>query len=194
MPGRDLNLTLILDGCRRDNRNSQRKLYEHFYGYGMNISLRYGRNREEALEILNDAFLKTLTNLEKYDTNYPFKGWFRRILINTAIDYHRANHKHPAHLELVSSIDVSEGEIELPEISPEEDMLPILQELTPSYRIVFNLFVMEGYKHHEIAQKLGISVSTSRSNFIRAKQKLRNILLKKGAQEAVRNENLRLKN
>lgn len=194
MPGRDLNLTLIIDGCRRGNRNSQRKLYEHFYGYGMNISLRYGRNREEALEILNDAFLKALTNLDKYDSNYPFKGWLRRILINSAIDYHRANHKHPPHLELISTIDVSEEEIEMPKMSREEDMLPILQELSPAYRMVFNLFVIEDYKHHEIAEKLGISVSTSRSNFIRAKQKLRSIMIKKGAQEAGNNNHSRKTN
>ena len=157
----------------------------------MNISLRYGKNREEALEILNDAFLKALTNLEKFDSDYPFKGWLRRILINSAIDYHRANHKHPSHLELVSTMDVSEDEMEMPKISPEEDMLPILQELSPAYRMVFNLFIMEGYKHHEIAEKLGISVSTSRSNFIRAKQKLRKILLKKGAQEGKNNNHSR---
>ncbi len=183
-----------MEGCRRGNRNSQRKLYEHFYGYGMNISLRYGKNREEALEILNDAFLKALTNLDKYDSDYPFKGWLRRILINSAIDYHRANHKHPPHLELVSTMDVSEDEIDMPKISPEEDMLPILRELSPAYRMVFNLFVMEGYKHHEIAAQLGISVSTSRSNFIRAKQKLRNIILKQRAKETGKNNQSRKRN
>ncbi|MDX1942943.1 MAG: sigma-70 family RNA polymerase sigma factor [Saprospiraceae bacterium] len=192
MPKGELNLNLILEGCRRGNRNSQRKLYEHFYGYAMNICLRYGKNREEALEILNDGFLKALTNLDKYDPNYPFKGWLRRILVNTAIDYHRKNHKLPIILELSSSADLFEEDMPLSEISPDEDMLPILQELSPEYRLVFNLFVMEDYKHHEIAELLGISVSTSRSNLARAKEKLRAILIKKSAKSLQMNGDGRL--
>ncbi len=192
MPKGELNLNLILEGCRRGNRNSQRKLYEHFYGYAMNICLRYGKNREEALEILNDGFLKALTNLDKYDPNYPFKGWLRRILVNTAIDYHRKNHKLPVILELNTSTDLLEDDAPLPKISPDEDMLPILQELSPEYRLVFNLFVMEDYKHHEIAELLGISVSTSRSNLARAKEKLRAILIKKSAKALKMNGDGRL--
>ncbi|MCB0550095.1 MAG: sigma-70 family RNA polymerase sigma factor [Phaeodactylibacter sp.] len=179
MPEEKINLTLILQGCLRGSRNSQRKLYEYFYGYALNICLHYSRNREEAVEILNDAFLKVFTKLEQYDPDYPFRGWLRRILIHSAIDYHRRNHKHAPHLELMASADVAEEEIPMPQISPDEDLLPILQQLTPAYRVVFILFVMESYKHHEIAEMLNISVSTSRSNLLRAKEKLR-ALLEKG--------------
>ena len=178
MSEENLNLTLILQGCLRGNRNSQRKLYEHFYGYAMNVCLRYSKNREEAVEILNDAFLKALTKIDQYDPAYPFRGWLRRILIHSAIDYHRKNHKHAEHLELTALTDVADGDMPMPRISPDEDVLPALQQLTPAYRMVFILFVMEGYKHHEIAEMLDISVSTSRSNFIRAKEKLRAILEK----------------
>ncbi|MCB9294686.1 MAG: RNA polymerase sigma factor [Lewinellaceae bacterium] len=174
-----INLTLILQGCQRGSRNSQQKLYEHFYGYAMNICLRYSRNREEAVEILNDAFLKVFTRLDQYDPSFPFRGWLRRILIHAAIDYHRKNHKHAPNLELTPLSDVAEEEVPMPKISPDEDMLPILQQLTPAYRMVFILFVMDGYKHHEIAEMLDISVSTSRSNLLRAKEKLR-ALLEKG--------------
>ncbi len=184
MPEDNINLKLILEGCRRGSRNSQRKLYEHFYGYAMNICLRYSRKREEAVEILNDAFLKAFTRLDQYDTDYPFRGWLRRILIHSAIDYHRKHHKFSAQLELTALTDVSEEETPMPRISADEDMLPILQQLTPAYRVVFNLFVMEGYKHHEIAEMLGISVSTSRSNLLRAKEKLRAILEKEGNRSA----------
>lgn len=179
MPEDNINLKLILEGCRRGSRNSQRKLYEHFYGYAMNICLRYSRKREEAVEILNDAFLKALTRLDQYDPDYPFRGWLRQIIVHSAIDYHRKNHKLPAQLELAVVADKSEDEMPMPRLSPDEDVLPVLQELTPAYRVVFNLFVMEGYKHHEIAEMLGISVSTSRSNLLRAKEKLRAILEKK---------------
>lgn len=179
MPHEELNLTLILQGCRRGNRNSQRKLYEHFYGYAFNICLRYAKNREEAVEILNDAFLKMFINLDKYDAAFPFKSWLRRILINSAIDYHRRNNKLATYLELNAAADVAHEEMPMPALSPNEDVLPILQKLSPEYRLVFNLFVMEDYKHHEIAEMLGISVSTSRSNLARAKEKLRTFLEKK---------------
>ena len=173
-----INLTLILQGCQRGSRNSQRKLYEHFYGYAMNVCLRYSKNREEAVEILNDAFLKIFTKLDQYDPDYPFRAWLRSILVHAAIDYYRKNHKHPAHLELTALTDVAKEEPAMPRISPDEDMIPVLQQLTPVYRMVFTLFVIEGYKHHEIAQMLDISVSTSRSNLLRAKEKLRSILEK----------------
>ncbi len=110
---RDINLKLILEGCRDGNRNSQRRLYEHFYGYGMNICMRYSKNRDVALEILNDSFLKALTNLDKYDNEYPFKGWLRRILITTAIDYFRANQKLPDHLDLEEAAEAA-GSYDLP--------------------------------------------------------------------------------
>lgn len=187
MPENNLNLKLLLEGCLRNNRNSQRKLYEHFYGYGMNICLRYARNREEALEMLNDGFLKVFGKLNYYDPAYPFKGWLRRILINAAIDYHRLHHKQPPHLELLDAGALADDEAPLPTISPDEDLLPIIQQLPPGYRMVFNLYVMEGYKHHEIAELLGISVGTSKSNLLRAKEKLRILLENKGGKMAKNN-------
>src|SRR5690606_39223785 len=127
---------LILQGCRADNRNSQRKLYEHFYGYAMSICLLYSKNREEAVEILNDGFLKVFNNLHQYDPNHRFKTWLRRILINTAIDYHRKNHAFPVHLELtVANGLAADEEMHMPSLSPEEDVLPVLQKLTPGYRV-----------------------------------------------------------
>ena len=145
----------------------------------MNICLRYSKSREEAVEILNDAFLKVFKNLYQYTPSKSFQGWLRRILINSAIDYYRAHHKYPAFLELKETAAISQEEATLPELLPNEDVLPILQKLSPGYRVVFNLFVMEGYKHTEIAAMLDISVSTSRSNLQRAKNKLRSLLQEK---------------
>ena len=154
-------------------------LYEHFFGYGMNIGLRYSKNREEAEEVLNNAFLKVFTHFDKYDPTLPFRTWLRRILINSAIDYFRANQKYPVLLELHTSNDVSDESLPMPHLAPGEDMLPIVQELPPAYRMVFNLYVMEEYSHDEIGELLGISASASRSNLARAKEKLRAMLLKK---------------
>ncbi len=177
MADKEIDQHLLLQGCRQGDRNSQRKLYEHFYGYAMSICLRYSRHREEAVEILNDAFLKAFTHLDKYDSSYPFRIWLRRILINSAIDYYRKNHHLPNHLELTEATDLSAEEMPMPRIGEEEDMLPILRKLSPAYRLVFNLFVMEGYAHQEIAELLGIDARTSRSNLLRAKENIRVLLV-----------------
>lgn len=174
----EINLERILQGCRDGNRNSQRWLYEHFYGYAMSICLRYSKSREEAVEILNDGFLKIFNNLHQYDPGRSFKTWLRCILINTAIDYHRKRHAFPAHLELTAAEALADEEMPMPHLSPDEDVLPILQKLSTAYRVVFNLYVMEGFKHEEIAGMLGISIGTSRSNLVRAKEALRLLLTK----------------
>ncbi len=174
----EINLKVILQGCLRGDRNSQRRLYEHFYGYAMSICLRYAKNREEAAEILNDGFLKTFAHLDRFDPSYSFKSWLRRILINSAIDFHRKNSHLPAFLELKMASEVTDDEQPLPQLSPDEDVLPILQKLSPAYRVVFNLYVMEDFKHEEIAEMLGISVGTSRSNLVRAKETLRALMTK----------------
>lgn len=170
------NLKLIILGCRSRNQLSQFKLYEHFYGYGMSIVLRYCSQEPEAMEVLNDGFLKVFKKIEYYNDDFPFKLWLRRILINTAIDYYRKKIKEPMHLNLVSEDYNFGAEMPLPEIAPEADLLPIVQQLPTAYRMVFNLYVMEEYKHHEIAEMLDISVGTSKSNLARAKNKLRELL------------------
>ena len=171
-----INLKLLIENCRKGNRNSQRKLYEHFYGFGMKIALRYAANKDEALEILNDGFLKVFLKLNQYDSDLPFKPWFGKILVNASIDYHRSRQGYGRYVELSAVQELSTDQSAFPEITPHEDILPIVQQLPPAYRLVFNLFVMEGYKHREIAQMLDISISTSKSNLTRAKEKLRTLL------------------
>ena len=183
----NINLDLILEGCRKGSLPSQRKLYEHFYGYGLNISLRYAKNRVEAEEILHDGFLKIFFNLDKYDKSYQFKSWLRKVIINAAIDYYRKFKKHRLEIASDQLSTYIEDNTPLPPIGPTEDVLPILQELPPAYRMVFNLYVMEGYKHHEIAEQLQISVGTSKSNLARAKAKLKVLwLAKKGINSKVK--------
>ncbi|MBC7776813.1 MAG: sigma-70 family RNA polymerase sigma factor [Phycisphaerae bacterium] len=179
MREKNFDLLLVLQGCLKGNRNSQRRLYEQFYGYALSICLRYSKGRDEAVEILNDAFLKVFNHLDKYDTAYPFKVWLRRVLINSAIDYHRKNRNLTLTLDLASAVELAAEEMPLPKLSKEEDVLPILQKLSPAYRVVFNLYVLEGYTHQEIAELLGIDVRTSRSNLSRAIQNLRALMTKK---------------
>lgn len=173
---KNINLKLIIAGCRRENRQSQRILFEHFFGYGMNICLRYTKNKEEAEEVLNNGFLKIFKHIQRYDSNYPFRTWLRQIMVNTAIDHYRANQKAPTFLELNTDILENNEPSYNPPFLEKEDMLPIIQQLPPAYRMVFNLYVMEEYNHNEIGELLGISPKTSRSNLSRAKEKLRQMI------------------
>lgn len=184
MHNQKLNLQLLIEGCRKNNRQSQRRLYEHFYGYGMNICLRYAKDKEEAEEMLNDGFLKALLNIERYDPDYPFRAWLRKILVNSAIDYYRKYQKYHLNFSTDEIIDVADDSSFLPSIDKDDDVLPIIQELPRAYRMVFNLYVFEGYKHHEIAELLNISTGTSKSNLARAKAKLRTLWINKNGDSA----------
>lgn len=175
----NINVNLLIENCKQGNRNSQRGLYEYFYGYGMSIALRYSKTKDQAQEILNDAFLKVFMNLDRFDADRSFKPWLRKIIIYGAIDQYRANQKYMNHISFSTEMEIADDPFPLPEISPNEDVLPIIQKLPPAYQMVFNLYVMEEYKHQEIAEKLNIKVSTSKSNLARAKANLRKMLSKK---------------
>ena len=168
----------LIIGCQTGSSKSQEQLYKKFYGYAMSISLRYATSKEEASEILNDAFLRVFQSVHRFDTDKPFKPWLSRIVVNTAISRFRKEkkHLHQADIERAnhhSSLDESA----LDKLSAEE-IIDCLQELPELYRITFNMYELEGYSHKEIASELGLSESSSRSNLSRAKSKLQTILKK----------------
>ncbi len=149
------------------------------YAYGMSITLRYSKSRDEAALILNDAFMKVFSNLKEYDTNRPFKPWLRRIIINTAINHFYKTNRSNGHYK---DLNITNGLLKVDENITSgityAEIIEMVQQLTPVYRTVFNLYVIEGYKHREIADKLGISVGTSKSNLSKAKRNLQAILEK----------------
>ena len=167
----------LLAGCLRNHRQSQELLYRQFYGYAMSVCLLYAPTREGALEVLNDGFLKVFTRLEQYDPAQPFKGWLRRILINTALDHYRQEVRHLNHesVEQAAATVVS-GAADAQSQLAHAELLALIQHLSPAYRLVFNLYVMDGYTHDEIAGQLGISVGASKSNLARARENLRQML------------------
>lgn len=164
-------LAIIIEKCKNNDRESQRLLYQHFYNYGMTICSRYATHREEAKEILNDGFVKVFTKLDLYSSNLSFKAWLNKILVNTAIDYFRKNQLNLPTVDLENAQHCEIAEEVLENLSVEE-VFKLINRLSPVYRMVFNLYVVEGYKHHEIAEKLGISVGASKSNFAKAKMRL----------------------
>ncbi len=143
----------------------------------MSVCLRYTSNREEAVEVLHDSFMKVFTKIHQYDENQAFKHWFRRILINTAINHYKRENKHNNKTETLSSAMQVKGHEEdaVAQLNYQE-MIQVIQQLSPVYRTVFNLFVIEGYGHEEIAEKLEISEGASKSNLSRARAKLRELL------------------
>ena len=172
----DEKLISIIAAARKGKTEAQRAIYSQFYGYGMSISVRYAENSEEAEEILNDTFMKVFKNLGNYNPNHSFKSWFRRILINTAIDYHRKYQKYRHTLGISHAYSVSVDTDIMANMSAKE-ILALVQQLAPSYRTVFNMYVMEGYKHKEIGQRLGITEATSRATLASARYKLQKMIL-----------------
>ena len=164
-----------LIGCKKAHRESQKLLYQEFYNYGMSICLRYAENRDEAVEILNDGFMKIFDNIKRFDLNLSFKPWLRKILVNTAINFFHQKQRMIKTEELSNGESEAGVEVILSGISYNE-VISLLQKLPPAYRTVFNLFVIEGYKHEEIANLLNISVGTSKSNLFKAKEHLKKIL------------------
>ena len=176
-------LKLTIQGCVLNDRLSQKKIYTSFYNYAMSICSIYTSNYEDSVEILNDGFLKIFKEIYRYQPAYAdhvlsFKGWLRKIMLYTAIDHFRKNHKNRFTKELDNEADwkSAPGEDALDRLSFKE-IVTSMQKLTPGYRIIFNLFVIENFSHEEISKRLGISIGTSKSNLARGRKQLQKILL-----------------
>lgn len=178
-------LEQIISGCLGNDRRSQEKLFKLYYGKMLSVCMRYSTDRDSAEEVVQEGFIKIFDKLEAFDYKGSFEGWMRRIMANTAIDSIRKSKKDPIltdndeDFKLGASNPMIESEeIELSRIKAEIAMEAI-NELSPSYKAVFNLYVFEYYKHKEIAEILGISEGTSKSNFAKAKMNLQKILKEK---------------
>jgi RNA polymerase sigma-70 factor (ECF subfamily) len=186
-------LTYHVEGCSLNRRESQKIIYSSFYGYAMAICDRYAGKQDDAIEILNDGFLKVFREIHHYQPAYSdvissFKGWVRKIMVYTAIDHFRKNQKH----KLVTQLDpveyqmASSGASAIDKLSYDE-IIRAIQDLSPGYRTVFNLFVIDGLSHDEIAEKLDISTGTSKSNLSKARKQLQKILYKLNEVHETRN-------
>ncbi len=157
----------IINRCKSGDRNSQEKLY-HMYSkklYG--LSLRYTKNHDEAQDILHDGFIKIFQNIKQLKDINAIEGWMKKIIINTALEKFRTfKYTDPIHEVRIMKEDTSynsDNEIR------QKDLLKLVQDLSPQYRMVFNLYAIEGYNHKEIAKLLNISEGTSKSNLSRAR-------------------------
>ncbi|MDF2436043.1 MAG: polymerase, sigma-24 subunit, subfamily [Bacteroidota bacterium] len=172
----------IIKGCLKNDRASQKALYEQYYSKMLGVCLRYAKDKDEAKDILHEGFLKVFNSLKNFNGSGSFEGWIRRIMANTSIDHLRKNKQNYL---IVSTVYANEkasnmideiDEDELINIDKEE-ILKAVQELTPAYRTVFNLYVIEEFTHREIAEMLDISEGTSKSNLSKAKFNLKKNLM-----------------
>ena len=170
----------LIAGCIRQDRACQEALYKRFYGKMMGVTLRYAKNRDEASDMLQEGFIKVFTSIRNFASKGSFEGWVRRIIVNTAVDHLRRN-KHE--YMIVSTVYAREGDIPDPAEEVEDEnlmnnlseaeILNAVSQLSPAYRTVFNLYVMENLPHKEIADQLGISEGTSKSNLAKARFQLK---------------------
>lgn len=165
-----------LKQCRKNDRNAQRELYESFYRYGLSVCVRYVADIDTSRELLNDGFMKVFNNIDQYKPEYPFVNWFKRILVNTCINHLRKSHQEILTAELVEASEMG-MEMDLFGKFSVEEIAILIQQLTPAYRTVFNLHVIEGYEHKEIAEMLNITVGSSLSNLHKARKKLQELIL-----------------
>lgn len=158
----------LINGCMRGDRRMQEELYGRFSPRMYAVCLRYAGNTEEAEDILQEGFIKVFKKLDSFRSEGSFEGWVRRIFVNTAIEHFRRKRY------LMPVTEKEENTIEgkftsvLDELGA-KDIMALVQELSPGYRTVFNMYVVEGYTHKEIADMLGISEGTSKSQLSRAK-------------------------
>jgi len=173
----------IIEGCVKGDRKCQQIIYERFYGKMLGACMRYSKDREEAKDILQDGFVKVFTNINKYGASGSFEGWIRKIIVNTAIDFirkskHTIQYADSDYIEENADETTEEENSEYSNISANE-VMEAVQQLPTSYRTVFNMFVVDGFSHKEIAGQLGISEGTSKSNLSKAKMNLKKVFANK---------------
>ena len=169
----------LIKGCIAGDRTFQTKLYDLFAPKMLGVCLRYAKNREEAEEVLHEGFLRVFTYIKKFNGTGSFEGWIRKIMVNCALlKYRNKSHLHPV-IQLETDRGGITAEPDIFSTLDTKELILLVQSLPPGYRLVFNLYVFEGYKHREIAKALGISEGTSKSNLSDARLILQKALTEK---------------
>jgi len=161
----------LVAALTRQERWAQQQLYEQYYGKMMGICLRYAGSRDEAFDLLHEGFIKVFQNISRYRPGTSLPAWIRTIIVNTCIDYYRKTIRRRTD-DISDAHYLSDDAPDVLSNLTEQEILAAVQELSPAYRAVFNLYVVEGYSHKEIGEALQITESTSRSNLVKARLKL----------------------
>jgi len=182
------HLQALIVGCLKGDGRSQQAIHKLFYGKMKAVCMRYTRDSDQASDVLQEGFLKVFNSLDKFTGVGTFEGWMRRIMVNLSIDRYRRlkndwillgdeNGIENIGDEVTDNLEEADEHDEIYNITPEQ-IIDAMQQLTPAYRTVFNLYVYEDYTHQDIAEALGISVGSSKSNYAKAKKNMKKLLLK----------------
>jgi RNA polymerase sigma factor (sigma-70 family) len=166
----------LIEGCKKHDRHAQRFLYEHFSGKMFGLCCRYIKDKMEAEDVLVTSFTKIFDRIEQFKGEGSFEGWIRRIVVNESLSYLRKNKS----MYLETDIEAAHREPDYASLENQleaEDLLKMISALPTGYRIVFNMYAVDGYSHKEIAEQLGISENTSKSQLSRARVALQKVLM-----------------
>lgn len=174
-----VNEKRLIDSCIKGERKAQKELYDLYARKMMSVCFRYAGEQELARDLLQEGFIRVFSNLKAYQHIGSFEGWIRKIFVNTSLEYLRRNDllREALDIDANATVNVKTEHTVIEELSA-EDLLKIISELPSGFRTVFNMYAIEGYSHKEIADALGITESTSRSQLTRAR-----ILLQKRIKE-----------
>lgn len=167
----------LISRCINGDQAAQKQLYDTYARIMYGICVRYSSNADEAKDILQDGFVKVFTKLGQFSFSGSFEGWMKRIFVNTALEFYRINKNHMYHSDVDAAMDQVHQDFTIERISQKE-ILQVMNSMAPGYRTVLNLFIIEGYGHAEIAEMMGISEGTSKSQLSRARVLLQQELQK----------------
>jgi len=168
----------IVERCKKQDKAAQQALYDKYAGLFYSIALRYLKQADEAEDVLIEGFYRIFSKIDQYKGKGSFEGWMKRIIVNEALMKIRKNVNLNLHVDLEKAYQIKTKAVALDQLQYDE-LLKLINELPLGYKTVFNLYVIEGYKHREIADILGISINTSKSQLILAKKKLQTLYKKK---------------
>lgn len=164
----------LIQGCKKEDREVQKWLYERYAPMFFALCKRYVKTNEDAEDVLVEGFFKIFTKIDQYTGEGNFEGWMRRIMINESLMFLRKAHTRPYTEEIVNLEQPDNFDV-VDELAA-NDILRLLDQLPDGYRTIFNLYVLEGLKHREIAELLGISINTSKSQLILAKKRMQELM------------------
>jgi RNA polymerase sigma factor (sigma-70 family) len=179
------NITNIIKGCIGKDHKYQKIIYEHYRGYALKIVFRYIYRYEDAVNAVNDGYVKLFNHFDRFEMGTDaenekiFMGWMKRIMINVSIDHLRSEKTTPETGEIPSYVwGLPADDQDAEQVMLYNDLVKMIKQLPAAYRLVFNLFVIDGFSHAEIAEMLQIPASTSRSNLLRARMILQKSIKK----------------
>ncbi len=169
----------ILEGCIANKPTAQKELYQKYSGKMLAVCYRYGHNREDAEDMLQEGFIKVFSQIHTFESRGALEGWIRRIMVHTCINILKKNKKFNESVDLIHATSLQVREETIPSIIQAKQVVECIRLLPLGYRTVLNLYAIEGFSHREIGNMLDIEESTSRSQYTRSKAMLEEILIKK---------------